>query len=97
MKVQAAAAAGSGAGEGGSRLRRLWPPVVTALAVAFVGARFFGAVHDSVVRTRGGACTAMQPDPLPGFLQTGPTPDFQLPDAKGGSVSLSAQRGHPVL
>ena len=80
-----------------SRLRRFWPPVLTALVIAFVGARFLGAVHDSIARTRGGACTALQPDPLPAILQTGPAPDFQLPDAKGGSVSLSAQRGHPVL
>ena len=82
---------------GGSRLRRLWPAALTALAIAFVAARFLEAVHDSLARTRGGACTALQPDPLPGFLQSGPTPDFQLPDAKGGSVSLSAQHGHPVL
>jgi cytochrome c biogenesis protein CcmG, thiol:disulfide interchange protein DsbE len=81
----------------GSRLRRFWPLVLTALAIAFVGARFLGAVHDSVARTRGGACAALQPDPLPAVLQTGPTPDFQLPDAGGRSVSLSAQRGHPVL
>ena len=90
-------AAVAGATEGRSRLRRLWPAALTALAIAFVAARFLGAVHDSLARTRGGACTALAPDPLPGFLQTGPTPDFQLPDAKGGSVSLSAQRGHPVL
>jgi peroxiredoxin len=82
---------------GVSRLRRFWPLALTALAIAFVGARFLGAVHDAVARTRGGACTALQPDPLPGFLQTGPAPDFQLPDAQGRSVSLSAQRGHPVL
>jgi peroxiredoxin len=93
--VKAAVAGTSTAG--GSRLRRLWPAALTALAIAFVAARFLGAVHDSLARTRGGACTALAPDPLPGFLQTGPTPDFQLPDAKGGSVSLSAQRGHPVL
>lgn len=92
MKAQAVPTA-----NGGSRLRRLWPSVLTALAIAFVGARFLGAVHDSVARTRGGACLALSPDPLPGFLQTGPTPDFQLPDAGGRSVSLSAQRGHPVL
>jgi cytochrome c biogenesis protein CcmG, thiol:disulfide interchange protein DsbE len=95
LKAQAVAAR-SGTDDGGARLRRIWPVVLTALAVAFVGARFLGAVHDSVVRTRGGACTAMQPDPLPGFLQNA-TPDFQLPDAGGRSVSLSAQRGHPVL
>jgi peroxiredoxin len=95
--LKAAAAARSRADEGGSRLRRLWPAALTALAIAFVAARFFGAVHASLARTRGGACTAMQPDPLPGYLQSGPTPDFQLPDAGGRSVSLSAQHGHPVL
>ena len=83
MKAQAAVPTANG----GSRLRRLWPPVLTALAIAFVAARFLGAVHDSVARTRGGACTALQPDPLPAFLQSGPTPDFQLPDAEAGGAS----------
>ena len=94
MKAQAAAPS---TGDGGARLRRLWPPVLTALAIAFVAARFLGAVNVSMARMRGGACTALSPDPLPGFLQTGPTPDFQLPDTGGRTVSLSAQRGHPVL
>jgi len=80
-----------------SRLRRFWPAALTALAVAFVGVRFAGAVHDTLARTRGGACTAMQPDPLPAFLQNGPTPDFQLPDLAGRTVSLSGQKGHPVM
>ena len=93
--MKAAAAAAST--EDGSRLRRLWPAVLTALAIAFVAARFLGAVHDSVARTREGACTALSPDPLPAVLQGAPTPDFQLPDAGGRSVSLSAQHGHPVL
>ena len=78
-------------------LRRLGPVALTALAIAFVGARFLSAAHDTLQRTRGGACQALAPDPLPAFLQTGPTPDFQLPDAGGKTVSLSAQKGHPVL
>ena len=77
--------------------RRVGPPALTALAIAFVAMRFFGATHDSVARLRGGACKALSPDPLPSFLQSGPTPDFQLPDAGGRTVSLSSERGHPVL
>ena len=88
---------GTGQDTGVSRLRRFWPPALTALAIAFVAARFLGGVHDTLARTRGGACTAMQPDALPAFLETGPTPDFQLPDATGHTVSLSGQKGHPVL
>jgi thiol-disulfide isomerase/thioredoxin len=79
-----------------SRLRRLAPPVITAAAIAFVAVRFFGAAHATLARTRDGACTALKPDPLPGFLQSA-TPDFQLPDAGGRTVSLGSQKGHPVL
>ncbi|HVZ88962.1 MAG TPA: TlpA disulfide reductase family protein [Polyangia bacterium] len=79
------------------RLRRFLPPVLTALAVAFVAARFVAGAHDTMARTRGGACTALQPDPVPAFLQNGPAPDFKLQDATGHTVSLSEQRGHPVL
>jgi len=79
------------------RLRRFLPPVLTVLAMAFLAARFVAGAHDTMARTRGGACTALQPDPLPAFLQNGPTPDFNLQDASGRPVSLSAQRGHPVL
>jgi thiol-disulfide isomerase/thioredoxin len=79
-----------------SRLRRLAPPVITAAAIAFVAVRFFGAAHATLARTRDGACTALKPDPLPGFLQSA-TPDFELPDAGGRTVSLGSQKGHPVL
>ncbi|HEY6477812.1 MAG TPA: TlpA disulfide reductase family protein [Polyangia bacterium] len=83
--------------EGVSRVRRMAPSVITAAAIAFVAVRFFGAAHATLARTRDGACTALKPDPLPGFLHSGPTPDFQLPDAGGRTVSLSGQHGHPVL
>ena len=43
------------------------------------------------------ACRALSPDPVPAFLLNRDAPDFQLPDATGKMVSLSAQRGHPVL
>jgi peroxiredoxin len=79
------------------RLRRLIPVALSALAVAFVAVRFAAATHATLARTRGGACTALKPDPLPAFLANEPTPDFQLPDAAGRMVSLSGQRGHPVL
>jgi peroxiredoxin len=80
-----------------SRLRHFIPVALTVLAVAFVSVRFAAATHDTLARTRGGACTALKPDPLPAILTSGATPDFQLPDATGHTVSLSAQRGHPVL
>jgi thiol-disulfide isomerase/thioredoxin len=79
------------------RLRRLIPVALTALAVAFVAVRFAAATHATLARVRGGACAALKPDPLPAFLASGATPDFQLPDAAGHLVSLSGQRGHPVL
>jgi cytochrome c biogenesis protein CcmG/thiol:disulfide interchange protein DsbE len=94
LKGQAAASTAQG---DLSWLRRLGPVALTALAIAFVGARFLSAAHETLQRTRGGACQALAPDPLPALLQTGPTPDFQLPDAGGRTVSLSAQKGHPVL
>lgn len=78
-------------------LRRLTPVALTALAIAFVAVRFLGAAHETLARTRGGACLALTPDPLPEFLRNGPTPDFQLPDAAGHTVSLRGQLGHPVL
>ncbi len=82
---------------GVSRLRRLAPVALTAVAMAFVAVRFLAATHDTLARTRGGACLALKPDPLPPVLAGAATPDFQLPDTSGHTVSLSAQRGHPVL
>ena len=79
-----------------STLQRVGPIVVTVLAMTFVAVRFVGGARDTLARTRDGACVALQPDPLPEALRNA-TPDFQLPDATGHTVSLSQQRGHPVL
>ena len=59
--------------------------------------RFFEATHDGIANARANACRALSPDPVPAVLQNREAPDFQLPDASGKMVSLSAQRGHPVL
>jgi len=80
-----------------STLQRVGPIVVTVLAMTFVAVRFVGGARDTLARTRDGACVALQPDPLPEALRNGATPDFQLPDAAGHTVSLSQQKGHPVL
>jgi len=85
------------AGASASALRRAVPAALTALAMAFIAVRFVAGARDTLGRTRDGACVAMQPDPLPDFLRNGPTPDFQLPDAAGRTVSLSGQRGHAVM
>jgi len=79
-----------------STLQRVGPIAITVLAMAFVAVRFVGGARDTLARTRDGACVALQPDPLPEALRNA-TPDFQLPDATGHTVSLSQQRGHPVL
>ena len=78
-------------------LRRLAPVALTALAIGFIAVRFLSAAHETLARTRGGACEALAPDPLPAFLRAGLAPDFQLPDAAGHLVSLRGQLGHPVL
>src|SRR5262245_49381233 len=80
-----------------SVLRRVAPAAITALAIAFVAVRFVSGARDTLARTRDGACVALGPDPIPDFLRNGATPDFQLPDAAGRTVSLSGQRGHAVL
>jgi peroxiredoxin len=84
-------------GADASTFRRVLPAALTALAMTFVAVRFVGGARDTLARTRDGACVALAPDPLPDFLRNGPTPDFQLPDAAGKTVSLSQQRGHPVF
>jgi len=81
-------------GRGGARL---WPALLTTAALAFVGARFFQATHDGLAKARANACRALAPDPVPAFLQNRDAPDFKLPDASGKMISLSAQKGHPVL
>jgi peroxiredoxin len=78
-------------------LQRVAPIVLTVLAIAFITVRFVSGARDTLARTRDGACVALQPDPLPEALRSGTPPDFQLPDASGHMVSLSQQRGHPVL
>src|SRR5690349_952357 len=87
----------AGNGGEGALLRRVGPIVLTVLAMTFVAVRFVGGARDTLARTRDGACVALQPDPLPEVLRNGALPDFQLPDAAGHMVSLSQQRGHPVL
>jgi thiol-disulfide isomerase/thioredoxin len=77
--------------------RRLLAIALTAVAMGFVAVRFVEAAHETLARTRGGACQALAPDPLPESLRSGPAPNFQLPDALGRSISLRGQLGHPVL
>jgi cytochrome c biogenesis protein CcmG/thiol:disulfide interchange protein DsbE len=88
---------GTPAGGDVTMLRRVGPIVVTVLAMTFVAVRFMSGARETLARTRDGACVALQPDPLPDSLRNAPPPDFQLPDATGRTVSLSQQRGHPVL
>src|SRR6478752_701407 len=64
-------------------LQRVAPIVLTVVGIAFITVRFVSGARDTLARTRDGACIALQPDPLP--------------DASGHMVSLSQQRGHPVL
>ena len=78
-------------------IRRFAPAAITALAMAFIAVRFVSGARETLARTRDGACVALAPDPLPDFLRNGATPDFQLPDAAGRTVSLSQQRGHAVM
>jgi peroxiredoxin len=80
-----------------ARSRVLLPIAVTVAAMSFVGVRFFMATHDTLLRTRENACRALQPDPVPAALQGRDAPDFRLPDASGRTISLSQQRGHPVM
>ena len=77
--------------------RRLWPLLLTIAGLAFMSVRFFQATHEGLEKARANACRALAPDPVPAFLLNREAPDFQLPDATGKMVSLSAQRGHPVL
>ena len=96
MKGAGKTAAASANAEAGS-FRRVAPAAITALAIAFIAVRFVGGARETLSRTRDGACVALQPDPVPDFLKNGATPDFQLPDATGHTLSLSQQRGHPVF
>jgi len=77
--------------------RVLLPAGLTAVAMVFVSVLFFAGAHETLARTRKGACDALNPDPLPPALKDRDAPDFELMDASGQKVSLRAQRGHPVM
>jgi cytochrome c biogenesis protein CcmG/thiol:disulfide interchange protein DsbE len=62
-----------------------------------VAVQFFAATAEGLTRTRIAACQALRPDPLPAALATGDAPDFELPDGEGRNITLSSQRGHPVV
>jgi cytochrome c biogenesis protein CcmG, thiol:disulfide interchange protein DsbE len=94
---QAATKTQTDTGDPTAAIRRVAPAALTALAIAFVAARFAIGAHDTLARTRDSACQALEPAPLPAILRDKPTPDFQLPDANGKTVSLKQQLGHPVL
>jgi cytochrome c biogenesis protein CcmG/thiol:disulfide interchange protein DsbE len=79
------------------RRAAILPVTVTVAAMAFVAVRFFAGAHETLERTRDGACRALNPDAVPVALEGREAPDFQLPDASGQTVSLRAQRGHPVI
>jgi peroxiredoxin len=70
---------------------------LTVLSLTYVTTRFLTGAHESLERTRANACRGLTPDPVPAALQNREAPDFQLPDVNGKMVSLSAQKGHPVL
>ena len=58
-----------------TRLRGVIPAALTAGAIAFVAVRFMAGAHETLSRTRDGACQALGPAPVPASLANGP-PDF---------------------
>ena len=77
-----------------SRARRLAPAVITAVAIAFVAVRFVMGAHETLARTRDGACTALEPDPLPAVLQGRPTPTSAR---KISSISNDVETAEPMV
>ncbi len=77
--------------------RRLVGAGVTVGAIAVVAVQFFAAAGEALERTRGAACRALAPDPIPPSLVNVDAPDFELGDANGQKISLRSQRGHPVM
>ena len=75
---------------------RYLPAALTAAAMAFITVKFAVAAHDTLTRTRDGACIALDPTDVPAALKD-THPDFQLPDVNGKMTSLKEQLGHPVL
>src|SRR4029078_11267785 len=86
-----------GGGGDTEMLRRVGRSPLAVRAMPFVAVRFVSGARDTLARTRDGACVALQPDPLPDFLRSGATPDFQLRDAARRTVSLRQPRGYPVF
>jgi peroxiredoxin len=72
---------------------------LVAGASVFVAVRFFAGAHETLVRTREGACNALNPDDkdMPAALKDRDAPDFALPDSSGHMITLGQQRGHPVM
>jgi cytochrome c biogenesis protein CcmG/thiol:disulfide interchange protein DsbE len=69
---------------------------LTLVAIGFVTVRFFVGASSTLTLTRENACRSLTPDPIPAALQNVEAPNFELPDAQGRTVSLRAQKGHPV-
>jgi len=65
--------------------------------MTLIAVRFLMATGEGMERTRAAACQALNPDAIPAFLQGRDAPDFELADSQGKKISLSAQKGHPVL
>jgi cytochrome c biogenesis protein CcmG/thiol:disulfide interchange protein DsbE len=76
---------------------RLAGAAVTGIAITVVAMQFFAAAREGLIRTRGAACQALRPDPLPAALQSTEAPDFALEDVTGKTISLRSLRGHPVF
>jgi peroxiredoxin len=85
------------AAQGPSPLLRYLPAALTAAVMAFITVKFAVGAHETMSRTRDGACIALEPADLPAVLKDGSHPDFELPDASGKMTSLKQQLGHPVL
>jgi 3-deoxy-7-phosphoheptulonate synthase len=56
---------------------RYLPAALTAAAMAFITVKFAVAAHDTLTRTRDGACIALDPTDVPAALKDAPS-DFQL-------------------
>jgi len=99
--VSSKRASAAPATHGASPLLRYLPAVLTALAMGFITFKFADGAHNTLARTREGACVALEPTEVPAFLKDS-HPDFQLPalDKEGKPtkvISLQQQLGHPVL
>lgn len=64
--------------------------------MAFAAALLIRGASSTVRSAAEAACFALRPSPLSASLRA-LNPDFELPDLKGGKVSLRSLRGKPVL